>query len=78
MTKLKLTITVPSDSSMDHYLSNLNYYLSEDSSVSVTYLYHGDLPPLLKITELLALFDPVEYTISKNPTGISFIVLSLE
>ena len=76
MTNLKLTITVPSDSSMDRYLFNLNYYFSEDSSGSVTYLYHGSLPPLVKITELLALFDPAEYIISKSTTGYSFIVRS--
>ena len=75
--KVKLTINVPLDSSMERYLSNLNYYFSEDSSESVTYLYTGSLPPLVKITELLALFDPAEYTISKSDAGFSFIVRSL-
>ena len=75
----KLSILVPSDSAIERHLSNLShlYRIVRVTSASVDFSYVGYLPPLAKISELLAMFEPSEYTISKSTMGVSFIVWSL-
>lgn len=75
----KLSITVPSDSAIAAYLlqqPSIYLYFGE-SNDSEDFSYEGILPPLAKISQLLSVFNPSEYTISKSTTGISFIVWSL-
>lgn len=74
----KLTITIQRDSSLESYLFSLphTYHVLDESSESVCFEYDGIIPPLAKISELLAMFQPAEYTISKSYTGYSFIVWS--
>lgn len=75
----KLSITVPSDSAIASYLFQqpVLYPMTEAASESVVFSYDGTIPPLAKISQLLAMFSPSEYTISKSTTGFSFIVWSL-
>lgn len=75
----KLSITVPSDSAIASYLSQQPtvYLYFGESNGSEDFSYEGVLPPLAKISQLLAVFTPSEYTISKSTTGFSFIVWSL-
>lgn len=72
----KLTITVQSDSAMERYLTSLShtYHVIDESSESVCFDYVGFVPPLAKISQLLAMFEPELYTINKSMTGFSFIV----
>lgn len=74
-----LSITVPSDSAIASYLSQQPtvYRYFGESNDSEDFSYEGVLPPLAKISQLLGVFNPSEYTISKSTTGISFIVWSL-
>lgn len=76
----KLTITVQRDGAMESYLFSLphTYHVIDESSESVCFDYGGFIPPLAKISELLAMFEPAEYTISRSTTGFSFIVWSKE
>lgn len=76
----KLTITIQRDGAMESYLFSLphTYHVIDESSESVCFEYGGVIPPLAKISELLAMFQPAEYTISKSYTGFSFIVWSKE
>ena len=72
----KLTIMVPNDSVIDHYLHHHMFYHSyAETHTNVSYEYVGSIPPLAKISQLLAMFDPSEYIISKGINGIVFIVL---
>lgn len=72
----KLTITIPRHGTIESYLFSLPHFYTviEESSVSVCFLYDGSIPPLVKISELLALFVPEEYTIRKDSFGFTFIV----
>lgn len=74
--KSKLSIMVPSDSAIESYLSHqpVVYRITEESSASVVFSYGGTIPPLAKISQLIAMFEPQQYTISKSMTGFSFIV----
>lgn len=74
----KLTITIHRDGAMESYLFSLPhiYHVIDESSESVCFEYGGLLPPLAKISEILAMFQPAEYTISKSYTGFSLIVWS--
>ena len=74
----KLSIHVPSDSTIGMYLSNIPhlYRIVGRTSESVEFSYGGMMPPLAKISHLLSMFEPSEYTISKSTTGTSFIVWS--
>lgn len=75
----KLTVTVPTDTNIDAYLWTHPMFLKvDDSSESACYEYGGFIPPLAKISQLLAMFEPTEYTISRSTTGFSFIVWSNE
>ena len=77
-TNHKLTITIPTDSAIEHYLwQHPMFTQTDNSSDLVVFSYDGVIPPLAKISQLLAMFEPTEYTISKSTTGISFIVWSL-
>lgn len=75
----KLSIMVPCDSVIDRFLSHqpVAYRITELTSAFVTFSYFGVIPPLAKISQILAKFEPSEYTISKSTTGISLIVRSL-
>lgn len=74
----KLSIIVPNDSVIYHYLQKHMFYRSYEETPTLTsYEYVGSIPPLAKISQLLAMFEPSEYTINKSTTGISFIVWSL-
>lgn len=75
-----LTITIQRDCALESYLFSLPhiYHVIEKSFESVCFEYGGIIPPLAKISELLAMFQPAEYTISKSYTGFSFIVWSKE
>lgn len=72
----KLSILVPSDSSIEMHLSSLPhlYRVVGKTYASVEFSYGGVIPPLAKISELLAMFQPEHYHISKSTTGFSFIV----
>lgn len=72
----KLTILVPSDSTIEMYLSRFphSYRVVNKTYASVEFSYSGVIPPLAKISELLAQFQPEQYHISKSTTGFSFIV----
>ena len=71
----KLSITVPFDSAIERYLwQDPVFAITDKSCALVVYSYGGDIPPLAKISQLLAIFEPEQYTISKSLTGISFIV----
>lgn len=71
----KLSIMVPNDSVIDHYLyDHPMFTMTDNSSASVVYAYGGYLPPLAEISVLLSKFYPQQYTISKSMTGVSFIV----
>lgn len=74
----KLTITIQRGGALESYLFSFphTYHFIDESSESVCFLYGGFIPPLAKISELLAMFDPAEYTISRSTTGFSFIVWS--
>lgn len=74
----QLTITIPRDGALESYLFSLphTYHVIDESSESVCFLYGGFIPPLAKISQLLAIFEPSEYTISRRTTGFSFIVWS--
>lgn len=73
--KSKLSIMVPHDSAFEHYLwQHPMFTMTDNSSASVVYIYGGVIPPLAKISQLLAMFEPQQYTISKSMTGFSFIV----
>ena len=76
----KLTITIQRDGAFESYLFSLphTYHVIDESSESVCFEYGGFIPPLAKISELLAMFEPAEYTISRSTTGFSFIVWSKE
>lgn len=76
----KLTITIQRHGALESYLFSLphTYHVLEESSGSVCFEYGGFIPPLAKISELLAMFDPAEYTISRSTTGFSFIVWSID
>ena len=72
---IKLTIMVPSDSAIEHYLwQHPMFTQTDESSASVVFSYGGVIPPLAKISQLLAMFELEQYTISKSLTGVSFIV----
>ena len=72
---VKLTIMVPSDSAIEHYLfQHPMFDIKDETSASVYFSYGGAIPPLAKISQLLAMFEPAQYTISKSMTGFSFIV----
>ena len=72
---VKLTIMVPSDSAIEHYLwQHPMFHIKDETSASVCFSYGGVIPPLAKISQLLAMFEPAQYTISKSMTGFSFIV----
>lgn len=75
----KLSITVPCDSAIQQYLSSQQvvYRLTDVAPHHMVFSYDGVIPPLAKISQLLAMFQPSEYTISKSTTGTSFIVWSL-
>ena len=75
----KLSIIVPNDSAIEAYLfqQSVLYPITKETSDSVVFSYEGVYPPLAKISLLLAMFDPSEYTISKSTTGISFFVFTL-
>ena len=75
----KLSITVPFNSAIAAYLSQqpFKYLYLGESNNQEDFSYEGALPPLAKILQLLAVFNPLEYTISKSTTGISFIVWSV-
>lgn len=75
----KLSIYVPSESAIEQYLSSQQvvYRLTDVSSATMVFSYDGIIPPLAKISQLLAMFEPLEYTISKSTTGFAFIVWSL-
>lgn len=74
----KLTITIQRDGALESYLFSLphTYHVIDESSESVCFDYGGFIPPLAKISELLAMFEPAEYTISRSTIGFSFIVWS--
>lgn len=74
----KLTITIQRDCALESYFFSLphTYHVIDESSESVCFVYGGLIPPLAKISELLAMFQPAEYTISKSYTAFSFIVWS--
>lgn len=76
----KLVIAIPRDGALESYLFSLphTYHVVDESSESVLFEYGGIIPPLAKISELLAMFQPAEYTISRSTTGFSFIVWSKE
>lgn len=75
----KLTVTVPSDTNIDVYLWTNPIFLKVDhSSEMACYEYGGLIPPLAKISQLLAMFEPTEYTISRSTKGFFFIVWSNE
>lgn len=71
-----LSIMVPSDSAIESYLSHqpVVYRITQETSASVVFSYGGTIPPLAKISQLLVMFEPAQYTISKSMTGFSFIV----
>lgn len=75
----KLSIYVPSESAIEQYLSSQQvvYRLTDVTSANMVFSYDGVTPPLAKISQLLAMFEPSAYTISKSTTGFSFIVWSL-
>lgn len=71
----KLSIMVPNDSVMDHYLyDHPQFTMTENSLDSVVYIYSGYLQPLAEISVLLSMFELEHYTICKNSTGFSFVV----
>lgn len=72
----KLSILVPSDSAIDLHLSSLPHLYSAvcKTYASAEFSYDGVIPPLAKISELLAMFQPDQYHIRKSTTGFSFIV----
>lgn len=74
----KLTITVHRGGALESYLFSLphTYHVIDESFESVCFEYGGIIPPLAKVSKLLAMFQPAEYTISKSYTGYSFIVWS--
>lgn len=73
-----LSVMVPNGSGICHYLQkHMFYHLYAKTPTYVSYEYVGSIPPLAKISQLLAMFEPLEYTISKSTTGISFIIWSL-
>ena len=74
-----LIIRVPSASAIEMHLSSFPhlYRAVSQTSTWAEFSYSGVIPPLAKISQLLSSFDPIEYTISKSTTGISFIVWSL-
>lgn len=74
----KLSIYVPSESAIEQYLSSQQvvYRLTDVTSATMVFSYDGVIPPLAKISQLLAMFEPSEYTISKSTTGFAFIVWS--
>lgn len=75
----KLSIYVPSESAIEQYLSSQQavYRLIDVTSATMVFSYDGVIPPLAKISQLLAMFEPSEYTISKSTTGFAIIVWSL-
>ena len=74
----KLSIMVPNDSVIDHYLyEHPGFTMTQNLPDSVVYSYGGYLPPLAEISVLLSKFEPKQYTISKSLTGFSFIVWPL-
>ena len=72
----KLTIFVPSDSVIELHLSSLPHLYSciGKKFASTEFSYGGAIPPLAKTLELLAMFQPDQYTIIRRKTGVSFIV----
>lgn len=72
----KLSITVPFDSEIEHYLSQQHvvYRMTDVTSSTMVFSYDGVMPSLAKISQLLAMFEPAQYTVSKSMTGFSFIV----
>ena len=72
----KLSIFVPSDSAIELHLSNLPHLYSciGKKFASTEFSYDGSIPPLAKTLELLAMFQPEQYTIMRHKTGVSFIV----
>ena len=74
-----LTISIPKDSPMAHYLYQFRftYPVVDENSVSVCFSYGGIIPPLAQISRLLAKFEPEQYTISKSMKDYSLIVLPL-
>lgn len=72
----KLTILVPSDSAIDMHLSSLSHLYRDVGKRcgSAEFLYDGVIPPLAKISELLAMYHPEEYHIIKSKSGFTFIV----
>lgn len=75
----KLSIYVPSESAIEQHLSSQQvvYRLTDVTPATMVFSYDGVIPPLAKISQLLAMFEPSEYTISKSTTGFAFIVWSL-
>lgn len=76
----KLSIIVPADSAIAHYLSHqpVAYRITEVTSSSVIFSYLGSIQPLSRISLLITFFDPSEYTIEKSASGFFFIVWSKE
>lgn len=72
----KFSILVPSGSAIELHLSSLPhlYRVVDKTYASSEFSYGGVIPPLAKISELLAMFQPEQYHISKSTTGFSFIV----
>lgn len=76
--KSKLSIMVPNDSVIDHYLyEHPSFTMTQNSPESVVYVYDGYFQPLAEISVLLSKFEPQQYTISKSMTGFLFVVLPL-
>lgn len=75
----KLSINVPSESAIEQYLSSKQvvYRLIDVTYATMVFSYDGVIPPLAKISQLIAMFTPSEYTISKSTTGFVFTVWSL-
>ena len=75
---VKLSVMVPSDSAIEHYLWQHPMFTtisdSTESNPTVLFSYEGKIPPLAKISELLAMFEPEQYNISKSETGFFFVV----
>lgn len=75
---VKLIITVPKDSVIDHYLyKHPGFTMTENSLEMVVYSYGWYLPPLTEILVLLSKFEPKQYTISKSLFCFSFAVWQL-
>lgn len=75
----KLSIYVPRESAIEQYLSSQQvvYRLTDVTRTNMVFSYDGVIPPLAKVSQLLAMFQPSEYTISKSTTGFAFIIWSL-